>query len=106
MTPKFFDDLETRSPELRERQLFNGLADQLANAKKHSYYFAKLLGGIHAHEVTSRAALAKLPVTRKSDLMELQKADPPFGAMTTVPLSQLARVFASPGPIYEPQGDK
>ena len=106
MTAKFFDDLETRSPEIRERQLFNGLADQLANAKKHSPYFAKLLGGIHAHEVTSRAALAKLPVTRKSDLTELQKADPPFGAMTSVPLSQLARVFASPGPIYDPQGDK
>jgi phenylacetate-CoA ligase len=106
MTAKFFDNLETRSPETRERQLFNGLADQLANAKKHSPYFAKLLSGIHAHEVTSRAALAKLPVTRKSDLMELQKADPPFGAMTSVPLSQLARVFASPGPIYDPQGDK
>ena len=106
MIAKFFDDLETRSPEVRERQLFNALADQLASAKKHAPYFAKLLGGIHPHEVTGRAALAKLPVTRKSGLMELQKADPPFGAMTAVPLSQLARVFASPGPIYDPQGDK
>ena len=106
MTAKFFDELETRSPEVRERQLFNALTDQLATAKKHSHYFARLLGGIHPHEVGSRAALAKLPVTRKSDLIELQKADPPFGAMTVVPLSQLARVFASPGPIYDPQGDK
>ena len=106
MTAKFFDDLETRSPEVRERQLFNALADQLANAKRRSGYFAKLLGGIHPHELAGRAALAKLPVTRKSDLMELQKAVPPFGAMTAVPLAQLARVFASPGPIYEPQGDK
>ncbi len=106
MMSKFFDDLETRGPEVRERQLFNRLADQLASAKKHAPYFAKLLRGIHPHEVSSRAALAKLPVTRKSDLMELQKAGPPFGAMTAVPLSQLARVFASPGPIYEPQGDK
>jgi phenylacetate-CoA ligase len=106
MTAKFFDDLETRSPEVRERQLFSGLADQLAGAKKHSPYFAKLLRGIHPYEVGTRAALAKLAVTRKSDLLELQSADPPFGAMTTVPLSQLARVFASPGPIYEPQGDK
>ena len=103
---KFFDDLETRSPEVRERQLLNALADQLASAKKHAPHFAKLLAGIHPHEVASRAALAKLPVTRKSDLMELQKASPPFGAMTAVPLSQLARVFASPGPIYDPQGDK
>jgi phenylacetate-CoA ligase len=106
MTAKFFDDLETRNPEVRERQLFNALADQLANAKRRSGYFAKLLGGIHPHELGGRAALAKLPVTRKSDLMELQKAVPPFGAMTAVPLAQLARVFASPGPIYEPQGDK
>jgi len=106
MTAKFFDDLETRNPEVRERQLFNALADQLANAKRRSGYFAKLLGGIHPHELAGRAALAKLPVTRKSDLMELQKAVPPFGAMTAVPLAQLARVFASPGPIYEPQGDK
>lgn len=106
MTAKYFDDLETRGSEVRERQLFNELADQLASAKKHAPYFAKLLRGVHPHEISSRAALAKLPVTRKSDLMELQKADPPFGAMTAVPLSQLARVFASPGPIYDPQGDK
>jgi phenylacetate-CoA ligase len=103
---KFFDDLETRSRELRERQLFNALADQLARAKKHAPYFAKLLKGVHPHEVVDRAALAKLTVTRKSDLTELQKADPPFGGMIAVPAPQLARVFASPGPIYDPQGDK
>ncbi len=106
MMAKFFDDLETRSPEVRERQLFNALADQLANARKHSPYFAKLLEASLPHEVAGRTELAKLPVTRKSNLMELQTADPPFGAMTAVPLSQLARVFASPGPIYDPQGDK
>jgi phenylacetate-CoA ligase len=106
MTPKFFDDLETRSPEVRERHLFNALADQLANAKKHAPYFGKLLKGVHPHEVADRAALAKLPVTRKSDLMELQKAGLPFGGMTAVPVSRLAHIFASPGPIYDPQGDK
>jgi len=103
---KLFDDLEARSPEVRERQLFNSLVDQIANAKRNSPYYAKLLSEIHPHEVGSRIALAKLPVTRKSDLTELQKASPPFAGMTAVPLSQLARVFASPGPIYDPQGDK
>jgi phenylacetate-CoA ligase len=103
---KFFDDLETRSPEVRERQLFSALADQLARAKKHAPYFAQLLKGVQSHEVVSRASLAKLPLTRKSDLIELQKADLPFGGMTAVPGAQLARVFASPGPIYDPQGDK
>ncbi|HTS53739.1 MAG TPA: AMP-binding protein [Burkholderiales bacterium] len=103
---KYFDDLEIRSPEGRERQLFSALADQLVRAKKHAPYFARLLKGAHPHDVASRAALAKLPVTRKSDLMELQKGQLPFGGMTAVPVSQLAHVFASPGPIYEPQGDK
>jgi len=103
---KYFDDLEIRSPEGRERQLFSALADQLVRAKKHAPYFARLLKGAHPHDVASRAALAKLPVTRKSHLMELQKGELPFGGMTAVPVSQLAHVFASPGPIYEPQGDK
>jgi phenylacetate-CoA ligase len=106
MMSKFFDDLETRSRDVRERQLFSALADQLASAKKHAPYFAKLLKDVQPHEVAHRAALAKLPVTRKSDLMELQKTGLPFGGMTAVPVSQLAHIFASPGPIYDPQGDK
>ncbi len=50
--------------------------------------------------------MAQLPVTRKSDLIELQKTRLPFGGMTAVPVGQLGRIFASPGPIYDPQGDK
>jgi phenylacetate-CoA ligase len=103
---KYFDDLETRDPETRERQLFNALQDQIANAKKRAPYFAKLLKDVRPHDLGSRAALAKLPVTRKSDLMELQKPDLPFGGMTAVPVAQLGRIFSSPGPIYDPQGDK
>src|SRR5213078_2527114 len=53
--------------------------------------------------VNSRAALAKLPVTRKSDLVELQRAERPFGGLNTT-LAQLGKVFVSPGPIYEPEG--
>ena len=53
-----------------------------------------------------RTALARLPVTRKSDLSALQKAQRPFAGMTAVAVFQLARVFASPGPIYDPQADK
>ena len=45
-----------------------------------------------------------LPLTRKSELIELQRRDPPFGGFAAVPLSALRRVFASPGPIYEPEG--
>lgn len=102
---KYLDELETRAPQVRERKLFDLLQEQLGNAKKNAPYFAKLLQHVHPHEVTNRAALAQLPVTRKSDLMALQKAAPPFGEMTAVPLARLGRVFSSPGPIYDPQGD-
>jgi phenylacetate-CoA ligase len=103
---KSFDDLETRSPEVRERAVFRALQEQIENAKRNTAYFSSLLEGVAAHEIRNRAALARLPVTRKSDLSALQKKAPPFGGMTARPLSGLARVFASPGPIYDPQGDK
>jgi phenylacetate-CoA ligase len=103
---KYFDDLETRAPELRERALFNALGEQLANAKKNAPYFSKLLADVQAHAVTDRSCLAKLPVTRKSDLITLQRGQPPFAGMTAVPPAQLGRIFASPGPIYDPQADK
>jgi phenylacetate-CoA ligase len=103
---KYFDDLETSDPETRERRLFNALQDQIANAKKRAPYFAALLKEVRPHDVGSRSALAQLPVTRKSDLMELQRPGLPFGGMTAVPVAQLGRIFSSPGPIYDPQGDK
>ena len=91
------------SPEIRERQLFNGLADQLANAKKHSYYFAGT--GRDPCARSDQSGRIGRYRSRKSDLAGTAEGGPPFGAMTSVPLSQLARVFASPGPIYDPQGD-
>jgi phenylacetate-CoA ligase len=103
---RYFDELETRSPEVRERALFRELQEQIDYAKKHAPYFERLLSEVHPYDVKDRASLAKLPLTRKSDLMSQQKSDPPFGGMTGVPLARLARVFASPGPIYDPQGDK
>ena len=106
MQSRYLDDLETRSPEVRERALFNALPDQVANAKKNAPYFGKLLADVQPHRISSRAALAQLPVTRKSDLLELQKASLPFAGMAAVKVSQLGRVFASPGPIYDPQGDQ
>ena len=103
---RHLDDLETRPPEVRERALFKQLRDQLENAKRNSPYFSRLLAGVPAHGVPDRKALSALPVTRKSDLMALQKGDLPFGGLAATPMSRLARVFASPGPIYDPQGDK
>ena len=98
----FYDALETRSPEEREAALFEALRIQIKDAQTRSPAFAKILEGIDADAVIDRAALAKLPVLRKSSLVEMQKADPPFGGLTTRPASEFNYVFQSPGPIYEP----
>jgi phenylacetate-CoA ligase len=99
-----YDALETRDPAAREKELFARLPAQLAHARSASGHFARVLEGIDTAGVTSRAALARLPLTRKADLHELQKALPPFGGLNATPASRLARIFVSPGPIYDPEG--
>ncbi|WP_373083734.1 phenylacetate--CoA ligase family protein [Sneathiella sp.] len=102
-----YDSLETRDPEVRERAQFDALARQITHAKKNSPYFAKSLEKIDAADIRDYAALADLPVTRKSDLMAKQKSAPPFGGLNAISLDKLAHVFMSPGPIYEPgQNDR
>lgn len=103
-TGDFFDALETRDPEARERDLAVRLPRQLAHAQARSAYYRKALQGVDPASVASRSALAALPVTRKADLLELQKAEPPFGGFNAVPAGALARIFMSPGPIYDPEG--
>ena len=104
----FFDTLETRSPASREADLLHHLPDLVAHAQKAAPAFSKLLAGFDASAITSRAALASLPVTRKSELHDLQKAGRPadvfggFSALLRGP--RMSRLFASPGPIYEPEG--
>lgn len=100
----FFDSLETRSADERERWLAGALPKQIAHAKKVAPHFAALLAEVDPAQVSTRAALAKLPVTRKSDLGELQRQDPPFGGLASTEPGAIARVFASPGPIYDPEG--
>src|SRR6185503_14508086 len=99
-----FDTLETRDPELRERAMLDALRRQVAHAKTHAPGFAAILADVDPAELTSRAALANIPVTRKSDLIERQKAARPFGGLAAVARGGAAHFFASPGPIYEPAG--
>ncbi|WP_448208245.1 phenylacetate--CoA ligase family protein [Azospirillum sp. sgz302134] len=99
----FYDSLETRSSDQREAELFAALPAQIAHAKANAPYFARALADVDPASVRDRASLAALPVTRKSDLIALQKDAPPFGGLTTVAIGQLARVFASPGPIHDPE---
>ncbi|HUU72176.1 MAG TPA: AMP-binding protein [Burkholderiales bacterium] len=100
----FYDDLETRSPEQREQALLGSLPGHIAHAKWKAPYFGKLLKQVDPEAVRDRSALASIPVTRKSDLIALQKESPPFGGMTSVAHGDLGRIFSSPGPIYDPQG--
>ena len=100
----FYDPLETRDPEEREADLMDKLARQVAHAKETTPHYFQTLAGINPFDCTSRAALAKLPLTRKRDLIELQKKHPPFGGLNALARGKAKRVFASPGPIYELQG--
>ncbi len=100
----YYDSLEIRGPELRERALLAALPGQVAHAKANAPAYGTLLSRVDPRAVTSRAALAELPVLRKSELIERQKALPPFGGLAAVPPGGLARLFMSPGPIYDPEG--
>ena len=97
------DDLETRTPQQRERDLMARLPALIALAQRTPGW-GRILAGIDAAAIDSRAALAQLPVTRKSELHQLQQAALPFGDLNATPPGQLKRVFMSSGPIYDPEG--
>ena len=98
-----YDALETRDPASREADLFARLPGVLRKAMEAPAY-AERLKGIDPASVTSRAALAHLPVLRKSELPALHKAAPPFGGFVKASPGSFARLFTSPGPIFEPEG--
>ena len=97
-----YDALETRDPTAREADLFSRLPDVLRHAMAAPAY-AERLSGIDPATITSRAALARLPVLRKSELPALHKAAPPFGGFVAGRPGAFARLFTSPGPIFEPE---
>jgi phenylacetate-CoA ligase len=99
-----FDRLETRSPKQREAALLAALPKQIAHAQRRAPGFGRILEKVKPERIRSRAALAALPVTRKSDLAGLQAADRPFGGLNATPVAKMAKIFMSPGPIYEPEG--
>jgi phenylacetate-CoA ligase len=103
----YYDALETRDPEERERDLLAALPGQITQAQT-TPALAQLLRDVRPAAITSRAALAALPVTRKSELLALQKArraSDPFGGFAAIGVgARMTRIFASPGPLYEPEG--
>ena len=110
----FYDALETRSREARQAALMAALPQQILHAQQASPAFAGILAGVDAAGVTSRAALARLPVTRKSELLALQQqhrapggSGNVFGGFSALAIgAAMPRVFASPGTLYEPEGTR
>lgn len=102
----YYDALETRDPALREDQQLAFLRAEIAHAKATASGWARILKEVEPAAVIDRASLARLPVTRKSDLVELQRASLPFGGLNGTPPGHLKRIFASPGPIYDPEGKR
>lgn len=100
----YYDRQEVRDPAEREAALFNGLPGLIRHALDNAPCFAERLAGIDPDAITSRAALATLPVLRKAELGELQRHRRPFGGLTATQVPRLARLFASPGPVYDPEG--
>ena len=110
----FYDALETRPHAEREAALLAALPQQIAHAQQASPAFASILAGVDASRITSRAALAELPVTRKYELLQRQQearaqgaggAASALGGFSTIGYgSAMPRIFASPGTIYEPEG--
>jgi phenylacetate-CoA ligase len=98
-----YDARETRPPAQREAELFSRLPEVLRHALAAPAY-AERLKGVDPASVTSRTALARLPVLRKSELPALHNASPPFGGFVAASQGSFGRLFTSPGPIFEPEG--
>jgi phenylacetate-CoA ligase len=110
----FYDALEARDPVARETALMAALPGHVARAQQATSAFAESLAGVDAGSIDNRAALARLPVLRKHELLERQqalRAQDPFGGFSAIGWRGLKagkgarRVFQSPGPIYEPEGE-
>ncbi|MBN1191360.1 MAG: AMP-binding protein [Dehalococcoidales bacterium] len=101
----YFDELETMSPAAREKYQADNLSKTVEYACQNSVFARELLdkAGLSPSSIRCAKDLELLPVTRKNDLIELQKAHPPFGGLLGRPAEDIERIFISPGPVYEIQ---
>jgi len=102
---QYFDDSETLPPHEREKSQNQRLKDAIEYAYEHSSAARNLLdfAGVKPSQILTSVDLDKIPVIRKTDLIEMQKAKPPFGGLLAIPQEDIERIFISPGPIYEYQ---
>jgi len=101
---EFFDELEIMPAEVREKYLNQQLSQTVVYAYRHAPAVKNIFdkAGVSPDQIGTVKDLEKLPITRKTDLIELQKKSPPYGGFLTIPPEEVDRVFLSPGPIYEP----
>lgn len=100
----YYDRQEVRDPDERESSIFNALPGLIRHALDNAPFFSELLAGVDPDTIASREDLARLPVIRKSQLSAFQARSRPFGRINATTISRLARIFASPGPVYDPEG--
>jgi phenylacetate-CoA ligase len=102
---KYFDEMETQSDEAREKYRNENLYQTIGYAYRNSTFAKNLLdkAGVRPFAIRTPKDLELLPITRKNDLIEMQKANPPFGGLLAVSAEEIERIFISPGPIYEYQ---
>lgn len=101
----FYHEKECQNATQRELSLFSRLPDFIAYAKQESNYYQKILTHIDEKKISTRELLAQLPITRKSELINLQTNNPPFAGLNTA-TATISRMFQSPGPICEPENDR
>jgi phenylacetate-CoA ligase len=99
---EYFDELETRDPAQRQQQQIQAVANQVSHARQNTVAYKALFANIDPKTIIDAESISQLPLTRKSDLIELQKSRRPFGGYSAIKTNQFAQIFASPGPIYEP----
>ncbi len=99
---EYYDSLETRNADERAAAQFDALRAQIEHVKQHTDTYAATLADVDPASITDAEAFSLLPLTRKSELVELQQAKRPFGGYTASDVGLYSHVFASPGPIYEP----
>ena len=101
---EFFDALETRDPQMRESEDFASLRRLLSTAASAAPQLARQLEGVGIASIQDRESLARVPVLRKSDLLAMQKAEPPFAGLAAIAPGAMRRLLMSPGPIFDPEG--
>jgi phenylacetate-CoA ligase len=101
---EFYDEVEIIPTELRERCLNQRLYQAINHAYRNAPAARTILdqAGVSPLQVKTIKDIQKIPITRKTDLIRMQREKPPFGGFLAIPTEDIDRIFISPGPIYEP----